>query len=107
MLCDLRTSRGITVEKLRGADAAIRCHIYPPERLQVLDEIYRVREEEEKFLNGQQGFSLHSLIGIYKMLTCDRLPSGLSSSCVSDTPSLKSIGTVWYGDNRTQQFGSR
>ncbi|EAW06990.1 DUF2841 domain-containing protein [Aspergillus clavatus NRRL 1] len=53
ILCELRDSRGITVGKLREADQSIRRQITPSERLQVLDEIYRVREDEESFLNGQ------------------------------------------------------
>ncbi|KAF7114550.1 hypothetical protein CNMCM5793_009195 [Aspergillus hiratsukae] len=52
ILCELRDSRGITVAKLREADQSIRRQITPPERLQVLDEIYRVREEEESYLDG-------------------------------------------------------
>ncbi|RHZ57306.1 DUF2841 domain-containing protein [Aspergillus thermomutatus] len=51
ILCELRDSRGITVAKLREADQSIRRQITPPERLQVLDEIYHVREEEESYLD--------------------------------------------------------
>ncbi|PKX94956.1 DUF2841 domain-containing protein [Aspergillus novofumigatus IBT 16806] len=51
ILCELRDSRGITVAKLREADQSIRRQISPPDRLGVLDEIYRVREEEESYLD--------------------------------------------------------
>ncbi|KAJ5998482.1 hypothetical protein N7451_006292 [Penicillium sp. IBT 35674x] len=52
IICDLRSSHQITAKKLRYADEAIRRQVTPPEQLQILDEIYRVREEEEKYLDG-------------------------------------------------------
>ncbi|KAL5044690.1 hypothetical protein BDW71DRAFT_209068 [Aspergillus fruticulosus] len=52
ILCELRESHSICVETLREADQAIRRQISPVERLQVLDEIYRVRGEEERYLDG-------------------------------------------------------
>ncbi|KAL2832793.1 hypothetical protein BJY01DRAFT_253723, partial [Aspergillus pseudoustus] len=52
ILCELRESHAICVEKLKEADQSIRRQI-SPERLQVLDEIYRVRGEEENYLNGK------------------------------------------------------
>jgi hypothetical protein len=55
ILCELRDSRGITVAKLREADQSIRRQISPPDRLGVLDEIYRVREEEESYLDNRLG----------------------------------------------------
>lgn len=55
ILCELRSSHAICVEKLREADQSIRRQILPSERLQVLDEIYSVREEEEAFLDGRTG----------------------------------------------------
>jgi hypothetical protein len=55
ILCELRESHAICVEKLREADQAIRRQISPVERLQVLDEIYRVRGEEERYLDGRSG----------------------------------------------------
>ncbi|KAL2869789.1 uncharacterized protein BJX67DRAFT_370607 [Aspergillus lucknowensis] len=53
ILCDLRESHAVSVEKLKEADQSVRRQICPVERLQVLDEIYHVREEEEKFLDGK------------------------------------------------------
>ncbi|KAJ5606592.1 hypothetical protein N7510_009373 [Penicillium lagena] len=53
ILRDLRTSHGITARKLREADQPIRRQISPTERLEILDELYRVRHEEEKFLDGK------------------------------------------------------
>lgn len=55
ILTELRTSHGITAQRLREADQTIRRQISPVERLQILDEVYRVREEEEKFLDGESG----------------------------------------------------
>ncbi|KAL2812467.1 hypothetical protein BJX63DRAFT_241780 [Aspergillus granulosus] len=52
ILCELRESHAICVEKLKEADQSIRRQI-SPERLQVLDEIYHVRGEEENYLNGK------------------------------------------------------
>lgn len=52
ILWKLRTSHGITARKLKAADQPIRRQILPVERLAILDEVYQVREEEEKFLDG-------------------------------------------------------
>ncbi|KAJ5769728.1 uncharacterized protein N7511_001779, partial [Penicillium nucicola] len=48
ILCELRTSHRITAQKLKDAGQPIQQHISPIERLQLLDEIYRVKEEEEE-----------------------------------------------------------
>ncbi|KAJ5909359.1 hypothetical protein N7504_004002 [Penicillium tannophilum] len=53
LLCELRTTYGITARRLREADQPIRRQITPIERLQMMDELYEVREEEEKFLDGK------------------------------------------------------
>ncbi|KAJ5100831.1 hypothetical protein N7456_006883 [Penicillium angulare] len=55
ILCELRTSHGITARKLRNAGRLVQHQIAPTERLQLLDELYRVREEEEKFLDAAIG----------------------------------------------------
>lgn len=55
ILCELRTSHGITVDKLRGAEWPIRLLITPAARLRILDEIYRVRQDEVDFLEGKIG----------------------------------------------------
>ncbi|KAJ5464912.1 uncharacterized protein N7458_000598 [Penicillium daleae] len=52
ILCQLQTSHGITARRLKEADQSIRRQISPANRLEILDEIYQVREEEEKFLEG-------------------------------------------------------
>ncbi|KAJ5971609.1 uncharacterized protein N7479_001527 [Penicillium vulpinum] len=52
ILCEMRKSHGITTARLKQCDQPIRRQILPVERLQILDEAYRVREEEEKFLDG-------------------------------------------------------
>lgn len=52
MLCEMRETHGITVARLRKCDQPIRRQILPVERLQILDEAYRVREEEENFIDG-------------------------------------------------------
>ncbi|KAI2730144.1 hypothetical protein CBS147332_1996 [Penicillium roqueforti] len=52
MLCEMRESHGITTARLKQCDQPIRRQILPVERLQILDEAYRVREEEERFLDG-------------------------------------------------------
>lgn len=58
ILCELRESHSICVDNLKEADQSIRRQIAPIERLQVLDEIYRVRGEEERYLNGNSGVSV-------------------------------------------------
>lgn len=62
ILCELRTSHGITTQRLKEADQPIRRQITPVERLQILDEVYLVREEEEKFLKGESGMVIILLI---------------------------------------------
>lgn len=57
ILCELRTSHGVTARRLKEADQPIRRQISPTERLQILDEVYQVREEEEKFQEGVIGNS--------------------------------------------------
>ncbi|KAJ5642552.1 hypothetical protein N7490_006552 [Penicillium lividum] len=51
ILCELRTSHRITAQKLKDAGRNIRQSISPMERLQLLDELFRVKEEEEKYLD--------------------------------------------------------
>ncbi|PWY94599.1 hypothetical protein BO94DRAFT_553510 [Aspergillus sclerotioniger CBS 115572] len=53
ILCELRESHSICVEKLKEADQSVRRQIAPVERIPVLDEIYHVREEEERYLDGR------------------------------------------------------
>lgn len=53
ILRELRESHGITAEKLREAGQDVRRQITPAERLNVLDEIYNVREAEERYLRGE------------------------------------------------------
>ncbi|KAJ5292138.1 hypothetical protein N7478_001389 [Penicillium angulare] len=55
ILCELRISHGITARKLKNAGRLVQHQITPNERLQLLDEIYWVREEEEKFLDAVTG----------------------------------------------------
>ncbi|KAJ5594094.1 uncharacterized protein N7459_000302 [Penicillium hispanicum] len=53
ILCDLKDSHGVTADKLREAGQDVRRQITPANRLQVLDEIYFVRQTEERYLNGE------------------------------------------------------
>lgn len=55
ILCELRDSHGITTARLKECDQPIRRQILPADRLQILDEVYRVREEEQKFIDGVSG----------------------------------------------------
>ncbi|KAJ5325122.1 uncharacterized protein N7506_008224, partial [Penicillium brevicompactum] len=58
ILCDLRCSHGITSQKLKDAEQSVRSQIIPVGRLESLEELYRVRGEEEKFLEGLLGRGL-------------------------------------------------
>lgn len=53
ILCELRESHGITADKLKDAGQDVRRQIMPAERIQVLDEIYYVRDMEELYLDGK------------------------------------------------------
>ncbi|KAJ5471311.1 hypothetical protein N7530_008668 [Penicillium desertorum] len=58
ILCDLRCSHGVTSQKLKDAEQSVRSQIIPVGRLEPLYELYRVRGEEEKFLEGLLGRGL-------------------------------------------------
>lgn len=58
ILCELKDSHGVTADKLREAGQDVRRQITPSHRLQVLDEIYFVREMEERYLNGDLGMQI-------------------------------------------------
>ena len=55
ILCELRASHYITADKLKEAGQDVRRQISPAERLEVLDEIYYVRQMEEHYLSGDIG----------------------------------------------------
>lgn len=55
ILCELKDSHGVTAEKLREAGQDVRRQISPANRLQVLDEIYFVRQMEERYIDGKIG----------------------------------------------------
>ncbi|KAJ5779839.1 hypothetical protein N7457_007559 [Penicillium paradoxum] len=52
ILCELHESHAITTIRLKECDQPIRRQILPVDRLQILDEAYRVREKEQEFLDG-------------------------------------------------------
>lgn len=58
ILCELRASHDITAEKLKEAGQDVRRQISPAERLEVLDEIYYIRQMEEHYLAGDIGMLL-------------------------------------------------
>ncbi|KAJ5991389.1 hypothetical protein N7499_012041 [Penicillium canescens] len=58
ILCELRLSHGITAQKLKLAEQPTRRLISPMERSLLLDELYAVRDAEEKFLESLTGRSL-------------------------------------------------
>ena len=62
ILCELRGSHDITAEKLKEAGQDVRRQISPSERLEVLDEIYYVRQMEEHYLAGDIGMLLATLL---------------------------------------------
>ncbi|KAJ6157924.1 hypothetical protein N7470_005516 [Penicillium chermesinum] len=62
LLCELHKTHGITAQKLKAADQPIRRQIAPPERLRILDEIYRVRQEEENYIDGVTGTSFFASV---------------------------------------------
>ncbi|KAL6232546.1 hypothetical protein BDW75DRAFT_232735 [Aspergillus navahoensis] len=49
----LKDSHGVTAAKLKDAGLDVRRQIQPEKRLQVLDEIYYVRNQEELYLDGK------------------------------------------------------
>ena len=45
----------MTVDKLQAATQGMRPSVSPSERLKVLDEMFQVREMEERYLDGEFG----------------------------------------------------
>ncbi|EEH10436.1 conserved hypothetical protein [Histoplasma capsulatum G186AR] len=50
---NLSKSHGITARKLKAAGEEAQKQCRPPEKASILDEIYRVREEEERYERGE------------------------------------------------------
>ncbi|KAJ6038591.1 uncharacterized protein N7446_005394 [Penicillium canescens] len=74
ILRELRISHGISVAKLQEADQPIRSQIFPPERLQILDELYQVRQQEEQILmrtNDEQTIAWNSSANLPKSAGTD------------------------------------
>ena len=53
------------MDKLRSASQDVRRQITPAKRLEILDEIYFVRQVEEQFLDGEIGSSVCAIGGVY------------------------------------------
>ncbi|KAJ5751406.1 uncharacterized protein N7511_008371 [Penicillium nucicola] len=52
ILCDLHYSHGVTSQRLKDSEQSVRSQIIPVKRSELLDELYRVRGEEERFWEG-------------------------------------------------------
>lgn len=63
---ELRVSHGITVDILKVADRPIRHKIRPKSRLRFLEEIYDIREAEERLLSKQTGNVFGKVIVIFE-----------------------------------------
>lgn len=63
ILCELRPSHGITARKLKDAGRSIQQLISPAGRVQILNNLYLMREEQEVFLDGFTGESLRLVVG--------------------------------------------
>lgn len=74
ILCDLKDSHGVTAEKLCEADQDVRRQITPAHRLQVLDEIYFVRQMEECFLNGEIGVYPPFILKVRGLIAHKQMP---------------------------------
>ncbi|KAJ5394705.1 hypothetical protein N7509_006492 [Penicillium cosmopolitanum] len=69
ILCELRASHRITAQKLKDAGRPVQLHISPIERLQLLDELYHVREEEERFLDSANEVQMEVLESRFRKQT--------------------------------------
>ncbi|KAJ6171517.1 hypothetical protein N7470_000584 [Penicillium chermesinum] len=63
LLCDLHKTHQITVQKLKEADQTIHRLIGPRKQV-ILDEIYRVRQEEENYIDKKTGKPFSSAYGV-------------------------------------------
>ncbi|KAJ5982660.1 hypothetical protein N7451_012760 [Penicillium sp. IBT 35674x] len=86
ILCDLRNSHGLTARKLKTADRPVRRCISPRQRLQLLDELYRVREEEENYLEGVIDGNTRILVSRAKLPDPLEVASGQGLKGIKSSP---------------------
>ncbi|KAJ6107017.1 hypothetical protein N7512_010534 [Penicillium capsulatum] len=92
LLCELRTSHGITARRLKDADQPIRRQISPPERVQILDEMYEVRAKEESFL--QEPTDGKALVSISRANLPDAVEASLGRGEKSQRPSPEQTSPI-------------
>ncbi|OGE46482.1 hypothetical protein PENARI_c232G09956, partial [Penicillium arizonense] len=84
ILCELRASHGVTARRLRAADEIIRRQICPTDRINLLDELYYVRENEEKLLDGTH--SVNARVSISR----DNVPNDLELTIIQNPICVRS-----------------
>ncbi|KAJ6032514.1 hypothetical protein N7540_003246 [Penicillium herquei] len=92
---ELGASHGMTVDMLKAADRPIRDQIRPRSRLQFLEEIYKIRKEEERLLSKQTGS-----VSIGFLTSC---PDILNEPKRANTSALLDCTEV--GQNSTKAMG--
>ena len=98
----MKDSHGVTADKLREAGQDVRRQISPPNRLQVLDDIYFVRQMEERFLNGEIGKSFPTYSENLKLITSRREHIGPSDPNPSSRRSLPRRRAIFSCPRRTR-----
>lgn len=83
ILCELRTSHGITARKLKHAGQLYRQSMLSVERVELLDELYGVREEEEYHIDGAIDDSTNVYISHMNQ------PSPIAVTCSRTSQDLK------------------
>lgn len=101
ILRELRESHDITAERLRDAGQDVRRAISPPERLQILDEVYSVRHMEERYLRGE--ISGDVLIPIAQVHLVGPEFEASDDSSLLDSHSRTSEGPSWGLESLTAE----
>lgn len=69
ILCQLKDSHGITAQKLRDIDQSVRRSLPQSDLVPILDEIYHVRQTEEKYIAGEIRKTFYIISGALLMMT--------------------------------------
>ena len=117
ILCELKDSHGVTADKLREAGQDVRRQISPANRLQVLDEIYFVRQMEERYEDGEIGQSVYTRLfstpteqtldaNTLLQVTQTHLPNAIHPGDELSTRVHAAPRTIFDNENDVQDLGN-
>ncbi|OJD26429.1 hypothetical protein ACJ73_02191 [Blastomyces percursus] len=102
---NLRKSHGITARKLKAAGEEAQKQSMPAEKASVLDEIYRVREEEERYERGE--LDANALVYVVKREKTNRcVRENLDTALDSEQPGYIDETRTSRGGHVSEAAGS-